>query len=503
MCDTGPALVVSHCGRQLDHGVLSQPAGTSFVGEKSNAVLNAVNSDQRLFDFSERNLPLPTSSGSIDFTDANFDDILKALRSSNDPLMLSLDTDIPPSKRFLTDCFMQVPEDMQHNFNEQSFPSSIGGSGSSPTGRQCPTGGAGGRNGNGTTSSSQAQSGNSGTASQFVSGHSFGRSSVGAFSGGGGGCGDDDDPFQSRRPMELIPSHYDDDLESLMEIEAAPASAEANEQGPEAGVRNGPLVTASNDLFAGGESDFRLFDQELLLETDFSAMVSDNPLSLYDTAIGGAVAQVPVQVMPSPTKTTDVNQDCFACISLMNQGAAKLPVLKGPAASVTTSETVYPRSPFTPSSPHLSPPSPLTSYQPPTPLSAYAASPTPSSSSSLPTPSTPPPSTPTQRSGLFEICTHISGKTRYFEMSAPASDNKALQALFQSYQLCEEFYKCAGDVCDLKVANAIKAKLCDFKFENELSKLVFTLPSSCKFECNVKFCKSTKRNLYCQLLQKY
>ena len=110
----------------------------------------------------------------------------------------------------------------------------------------------------------------------------------------------------------------------------------------------------------------------------------------------------------------------------------------------------------------------LEAMQPPTHSSIPASSPT----------------SPTS-ANLLQPKTYTEGDLRCCELTVPEDIPQAarilpLQALFFSADLCYKYKNCMKELCDLKVSNDVRAKLCEFDFDLEQTKLVFTLPKECK-----------------------
>ena len=393
-------------------------------------------------------------------------------------------------------------EDLMNDGDDEAMPmdAMCGAATPAPQFNQCPTGTGGGSAGGG----SQAESG-SGGQSTFVTGYSsqnFGPSMVAGGSGGGGlgGSGGDDDPFNNNRPIQLQRDHYadgnvliDSDTEELLrfiegdfEEMGTPGQAfiptlQTSEIFSEIDNLSGVLATTPGDNMMGYYSRFDLSGGGLQPMEESS--VSSDPVP----ATPQAPHPVPISTTPVSVPVSDSIGNSFDMIKLMKK-QKKVPVLNRP------SDLTF--QPPSPAGSYVSAPSPTPSTPYPIQVS------TPQRQEALPlqlpqkpqqqqerAPSMPPPSPASPPTPVnvrpFDCRRYEENGKMYLEMlvrkDLPEADRRfTLTAFFHAAQFCMDLGETMRDPCDLKVSNHVCANICDFRFDSEQSKLVFSIPSDCK-----------------------
>lgn len=465
------SVIVVHNGKEFGSQKYSDIMNRScYVSGTTNVTLiNALGGMQRPIEFSEQTLPLSalSKSDTLVISEASHLTNRGLIDSSNKPLLLSLEEDLPNEMartakwwkkkgRFIT---LLSP---MHGYPHYYLPNS-----QKVQGKQCPNGG-------GSSKGSQSESGGGGQAS-CVTGHSplnFQPSLVTGLGRGIGGGGGDDDPWYNR-PIDLPRSHYDDFVLWDDEMETEHRD-----------IINALAVTP--DEFLMGSDPFTFISQR----DDIPDMGPPLPLQspMCDPLVE-MVAQAPTQSTEESTSEIENSFDIIhlmsgkqpPVLSLVSPANPVLPCQMMPLPSPSPSTPSLPPTPMQPPTPSL-PPTPMqpltpiqpaTPMQPPTPLQP----PTPSSIPASPVTPTP--------ANLLQPKTYIEGDLRYCELSVPegipqAARNLPLRALFFTTDLCYKYKHCMTEPCDLKVSNDVRAKLCECNFDLEQTKLVFTLPKECK-----------------------
>ena len=195
---------------------------------------------------------------------------------------------------------------------------------------------------------------------------------------------------------------------------------------------------------------------------------------------------------PVPVTATTPGSDSigsvFDMIKMMNKPRKQLPrppairpsnlVLEPPSPAGSFMSAPSPVPP-TPSTPHLSHPVQVSTPRlPPTPQRA------PSVSADMPPPSPASPPTPANVRP-FDCQRYEEDGKIFLELlvrnDLPEAERRfTLQAFFSSAQFCMDLTDVMRNPCDLKISNHVCANICDFKFDSEQSKLVFSIPANCK-----------------------
>ena len=151
-----------------------------------------------------------------------------------------------------------------------------------------------------------------------------------------------------------------------------------------------------------------------------------------------------------------------------------------PAYSYTSapSPSPIPAVPRTPTTPHLSHPVQVSTPGTPTPKRAPSVAP------EMPPPSPAAPPTPANVRP-FDCRRYEENGKIFLELlvrnDLPDAERRfTLQAFFHSAQFCMDLSDLMRNPADLKISYDVCASICDFKFDSEQSKLVFSIPSDCK-----------------------
>ena len=449
------SVIVVHNGKEFGSqkycDVLNR---SSYVGVRSDPVLNALGSMERTVTYSEQKLPLSTfvKSDTLVISESHHVTCRGVIDSSNETLALCFEEDLPNETALTTKWLKKKGKVWLYPSSRYFLPKN-----QKVQYKQCPNGGS--------SKGGQTETGGGGQTS-CVTGHTslgFGSSLVtGLGSGVGGGGGGDDDPWYNH-PVDLPRSHYedlvfwDDDMES-----------------------------ENRDVFP----TLATIPTELQMDPfAFISRLDDNPELSPPFPLQSPTNDLFVEGVPqTPTQSTEQSSDIgssFDIIHLMSKPSPMLGLVS-PANPVLRCQMMPPVSPSLPPTP-MQPPTPSTPSLPPTPMEPPTPSlpPTPMqppTPSSIPSPS---PATPIP-SNLLQPETYIKGDLRYCELSVPRNIPQSvrilpLRALFYSADLCFKYRHCMDQPYDLKVANDVRAKLCECDLDLEQSKLVFTLPKECKW----------------------
>ena len=398
-----------------------------------------------------------------------------------------------------------------------------------PQFNQCPTGSS---NNNG---GSQAESGNGGQ-SHCVTGYShqnYGPSMVtGGAGGNGGGLGGsgNDDPYWNNRA--LLRDHYidgnvfanpdtDDILryieENQLDDVSGPGIAfrpdvQRSEIFPEIDNLSGNTATTpSGDNMMAYYSKFDssgggLQPMEESSNSDPSPAITTPSAGVSPAISTPAQVQTPMPAStPLPTAATSTTTPvlvtttpgsdsiggAFDMIKMMNKQRKPLP---RPPTMRPSNLTLEP--PPSPACSYTSAPSPI----PPTPSTPYLSHPVQVSTPGTPTPhrapsvapEMPPPSPaapPTPANVRPFDCRRYEENGKIFlellvRNDLPEAERRfTLQAFFHSAQFCMDLTESMRNPCDLKISNHVCASICDFRFDSEQSKLVFSIPANCKLLC--------------------
>ena len=467
------AVIVMTNGKQFDSQRFSNimcRSSTSFVGELSNslpeegrgsvlpgegsatdAVLNALRSDERQTTYTNWNLPLQAdTSDTLIVGDANQKTYKDAIANNSNTLVLQLGDDLPNEA-----IASKQKERSNWAYIDQLFgkPSYISPKDERPRVLECP--------GNGNSSGSKAcqtDSGGGGSSYQGSTMTGYGLASslvtgLGGMGGGGGGDGGDD-PWRNR-PYDLTPSHYDDyfcfeDDESLAPNRHATVAASPIEL---------PMDTAAF---------INRLDSQTMLFDDPSEMYSTTPSEMYPTTPSEMCPTTPSpactpMMTPAEESSSDIGT-AFDCIRLMKrpQSSTVSPATRPnvPKLGLVSPNNLVPRSQMVSSMP--------------------SAVPQPASATHCP------PVTPTTAGNIFKSDSYIRGEERICELSVSRdgpSETMVMRqrALAYCVNYVMQLKQCLEQSCDLKVANNVRAKLASFTFELEQQKLVFSIPKDCKF----------------------
>jgi hypothetical protein len=399
-----------------------------------------------------------------------------------------------------------------------------------PQFNHCPTGSGNGNNNGG----SQAESGNSGQ-SHCVTGYShqnYGPSMITGGNGGGLGGGGDDDPYwNNRAPLR---DHYvdgnvfanpdaDDILRYIEENQFEDMSGPSVPFKPD--VQRSEIFPEIDNL-SGNTATTPSGDNMMAYYSKFDSSggglqpmeESSNPSPATPPPTGGiapaistpptgvspaistpgqvqtpAVSMTPVPVAATTTTGSDSIGSAFDMIKIMKK-PCKLPrpptsrpsnlTLEPPVSPAYSyaSSAPSPGIPPTPSSistPHLSHPVQVSTPGTPTPTKRA-----PSVAPEMPPPSPAAPPTPANVRP-FDCGRYEENGKLYFELlvrnDLPEAERRfTLQAFFHSAQFCMDLADVMRNPADLKISNHVCANICDFKFDSEQSKLVFSIPADCK-----------------------
>ena len=204
------------------------------------------------------------------------------------------------------------------------------------------------------------------------------------------------------------------------------------------------------------------------------------------TAATTTTTTTPVPATATPG--SDSIGGAFDMIKMMNKQQKPLPrppttrpsnLTLEPPVSPAYSYTSAPSPvPPTPSTPHL--PHPVQVSTPGTPAPQRA----PSVAPEMPPPSPAAPPTPANVRP-FDCRRYEENGKMFLELlvrnDLPEAERRfTLQAFFHSAQFCMDLTDIMRNPCDLKISNHVCASICDFKFDSEQSKLVFSIPANCK-----------------------
>lgn len=394
--------------------------------------------------------------------------------------------------------------------------------------------GTGNGNNNG---GSHAESGNRGQ-SHCVTGYShqnYGPSMITGGNGGGlGGTGDNDPYWNNRAPLR---NHYidgnvfanpdpDDILRYIEENQYEDMSGpsvpfkpdvQRSEIFPEIDNLSGNTVTTpSGDNMMAYYSKFDSSGGGLQpMEESSNPSPATPPISTPPTAAGGisptvstpAQVQTPLPAASTPVLTaaattstpvtattgSDSISSAFDMIKIMKK-PCKLPrppvsrpsnlTLEPPVSPAysyaSSAPSPLPPVPPTPSTPNLSHPVQVSTPGTPTPPPKRA----PSLAPEMPPPSPAAPPTPANVRP-FDCSRYEENGKMFLELlvrnDLPETERRfTLQAFFHSAQFCMDLTEIMRNPADLKISNHVCANICDFKFDSEQSKLVFSIPANCK-----------------------
>ena len=396
-----------------------------------------------------------------------------------------------------------------------------------PQFNQYPTG-VGNNNGG-----SQAESGNGGQ-SHCVTGYShqnYGPSMVTGGNGGLGGSGNNDPYWNNRAP--LLRDHVDgnvfanpdtDDILRYIEEQqfddiSGPGipfkpDVQRSEIFPEIDNLSGNTATTpSGDNMMAYYSKFDSSGGGLQPMEESSNSPDPSPATANATGITPAVSSPPTGVSPAistpaqvqtpmpvstpvPTATSPVmptpgSDSIGSMIDMvkMMKTKRKLPLppssrpsnltLEPPVSPAYSYSSAPSPVPPTPSTPHLSHPVQVSTPGTPNPQRAPSAAP-----SDIPPPSPVAPPTPANVRP-FDCRRYEENGKIFLELlvrnDLPEAERRfTLQAFFHSAQFCMDLTDIMRNPCDLKISNHVCANICDFKFDSEQSKLVFSIPADCK-----------------------
>ena len=423
-----------------DSSVVPEDSSGSTLGDDSDAVLNALRSDERQTTYSNLNLPLQlNTSDTLVLGDADQKTYEDVIASNNDAFVLQLGDDLPNES-----IASKQKERSNWAYINELFgkPSYIRPKDERPRCLECP--------GNGTSSGSKAcqtDSGGGGSSYQGSTMTGYSRSAYGSSlvtglgaMGGEGGGGGGDDPWRNR-PYDLPRSHYDEYISFDDEFPAP--------------NRHATLTASPIELPMDTTAFINRLDSQTMLYDESLEMMASTPSPVY------------TPMTPAEESSSEIGT-AFDLIRLMNR-----------PQSSTLSPTTQPKIPklglISPSNPvprsEMVSSATSTSSQP---TSVYAS-----------TTSHRPPVTPTTAGNLFESNSYIRGEERICELSisqdAPQETLVTRQrALFHCVNYVMKLKQCLERSCDLKVANDVRAKLASFTFELEQKKLVFSIPKDCK-----------------------
>ena len=462
MCsENNKSVIVVHNGKEFGSQKYSDVLNrSSYVAVRSDPVLNALGSMERTVTYSEQKLPLSAflMSDTLVISDSRHVTYRDVIDSSNETLALCFEEDLPNETALTAKLLKKKGKMWICHPSRYLLPKN-----QKAQYKQCPNGG-------GSSKGGQTETGGGGQTS-CVTGHTslgFGSSLVtGLGSGIGGGGGGDDDPWYNC-PVDLPRSHYDDYV-----------------------LWDDDMESDNRDVFP------TLTTTPTELQMDPFAFISrldDIPDLGPPLPVQSSTNDPFVEVVPqTPTQSTEQSSDIgssFDIIHLMSRPSPMLGLVS-PANPVLRCQMMSPVSP-SPSTLSL-PPTPMqapTPVQPPTPSlpPTPMQPPTPSlppTPMQPPTPSSIPSPTPATPN-LLQPETYIKDGLRYCELSVPRNIPQPerilpLQALFYSANLCFKYRHCMDQPYDLKVANDVRAKLCECNLDLEQSKLVFTLPKECKY----------------------
>ncbi len=223
-------------------------------------------------------------------------------------------------------------------------------------------------------------------------------------------------------------------------------------------------------------------------KTDFVPQTPDSAPAQYTQFSGHEDMMLPAIVMPEPTFTNTVNvqptEESKPKPSSIDENLSLIKMMK--VKRKTGAGLVAPD--------YAVPPSQLAPKQSPqTPYPVQVSSP--ASLDHIVSPRTPnTPITPsTSTKGPFSIRSYGEKDKRCFELGTrkdlSSSDRMmGVKALFYCFEMTTKFRECMSNPCDLKVANNITAKLCDFDLDSMTHKLVSKVPRDCKYLIACVYC---------------
>ena len=366
-----------------------------------------------------------------------------------------------------------------------------------PLGKQCP-------GGNGGSSSKGSQTETSSSQGSFVTGYT-GTSRLSnnmvtglGRSGGGGGNGDDDDPFHYRH-VSTLSGHYaeftgfeeqlvngnsdhrDVSMAILNPMAASPMLPQFNRNQEEA--RSYDLEGLEVTTMEGIQVDEFDFDIASSILDDISDEISLPGIPTEETS---AASCIPSR-FPVLEETRSDIKDSFDMIKLMKPRSTQQRPHQ-PTVGIT---------PFANTIPHSQIPGLTATQCPPSPMSSIAPSPLPPLTPLSATPSSPmvPPTPKPQGQGLLKLNTFTEEDKRVCELSVPRDippekGQAALRALFFISVMYPRLFECSEQGCDLKVANDVQAKMCEYDFHlvYDEGKVQFAMPKDCELNCKYMYC---------------
>lgn len=436
----------------------------NFSSQASNpsggitATKHALSSDTRSTTFSSENLPIGDSNDSPVFP-GDFE-----IRTTEMLFSLTLGDDLPNESASFVGKLGSHPMEDWSQFcqtcrtlgKEFRFASYLDPKSADAPVKRCPHGQHSSKSSQTTSKGSESTQGSVVTG---YSGPSYGSYLVTGLgrSGGGGRDDDDDDNPWRPRPQKLTPSHY---------TEFAGFTEEQ------------PMDAQRRVLLSATPEEAQLAPMSFVGRGDnhvpCDAMTPVTPITPTSSYL---LNEVPVTAVEQSGSEIEMSFDLLRLMNHRTSAASHQEGLPSPSPSVAQMSVGMP-------SPCPSPipltPSPVT----PTPsfASQELSSPIPTSPQVTTTPQQ---ATVTAPSGLFYPKTYTKGDERFCELYVPEdlpheTRIMPLRALFHCANMYTQFAQCLEQPCDLKVAADVKAKLCNFNFDHQNSRLLFSMPKECE-----------------------
>ena len=375
---------------------------------------------------------------------------------------------------------------------------------------QCPTGSGSSNGGNG--GGSQAESG-SGGQGHCVTGYSHQNYGPSMVTGGGGGLGgsggDDEDPFQNNRPIQR--GHYTDgnvfvdnaEEDILRIIGDFGVEDLCHDMSLIPTLETSEIFSDMDHLPLGGHNASTPADNTM----DYYSKFDSSGGGLQPIAATDKILPVPAapgkRKMPISVPVSDSIGSSFDMIKMMKTQRKPRPINNNGGSSRPSELLFQPPSPATS---YVSAASPADSVPPPTPSTPQLSFPVqvstpqqqpllqPQRAPSMPPPSPASPPTPVNVRP-FDCRRYKENEKLFLELHVrqdlPREDKQlALKAFFGSVQFSMDLEEMMRNPCNLMISNHVCAKICDFSFDSEQSKLVFSFPADCEFPLCVCVCVS-------------
>ena len=319
--------------------------------------------------------------------------------------------------------------------------------------RKCP-GGRGNASGGG---ASYTYATSSDMSYSWVTGASGGGGGI--FGGYSGGAGDDDDPWKQRRPIDMTPSHYNENFDILEDLDEITAAMLRNDIFPDLGF--GLQDLPSLDAVFNKDPSANV----LMEDPSDPAPMTPAPTTPGSHYMPSTPSHVPVS-SPVPTQAAS-RSDIEDLLQIQQMMRAPNTLVQKPQQSSTPG--------------YLSAPNTLlgqTLLCNPTPASSEVRQPTqPISVPSQPT-------QPIVPLNFFDTTMYRDPVTKSLVVTISVkNDSKDNHLAYQALQHCCSVYSkyqtSLQHSCDLPVAVQLKAKLCSMTVELS-GKLRFAMPEDCE-----------------------